>query len=159
MNTHGLYESYDICFQEKECQISLIKILLWEWVDLPKSNCSNKLYMGLDTHIDAKHGNPLVGSGRGVQWRLWASALLLENTNTGLFALIFHFLGSPVRNNVPQSMACCYKGEARSSCRTTGKKDHKANPRCCLQGSPAFGFAQVSTFTCGQQQLQGEKKL
>lgn len=147
-----------ICFQEKQCQISLIKFLLREWIDFLKPNCSNKLYMGLDIHIDAKHGNSLVGTGRGAQWRLWASALLLENTNTGLVALIFYFLGSPVGNNVPQPMACCYKDEAHSSCSTIGKKDHMAMARCCLQGSPTFGFAQVNTFTCRQQQLQGEKK-
>lgn len=97
-------------------------------------------------------------TGRGVQQSLWASALLFENANTGVFALISHFLGSPERNKVPQPMARCYKDEAHSSCSIIGKKDHMAMARCCLQGSPAFGFAQVSTSTCWQQQLQGENR-
>lgn len=94
--------------------------------------------MGLDIHINAKHGNPQLGTGRGIQWGVWASALLLENTNTGVFALIFHFLGCPVRNNVPQPMAHCCKDEAHSSCSTIGKKDHRAMTRCCLARKPSL---------------------
>jgi len=42
----------------------MVKFLLR--FDLLKSDCSNKFYMGLDIHIDTKHGNPPVGIGKGI---------------------------------------------------------------------------------------------
>lgn len=60
---------------------------------------------------------------------------------------------------MPQPMACCYKDEEQSSCSTTGKKDQHSNGKVLLRESPAFGFAQASTFTCGQQQVWGETKI
>lgn len=118
--------------------------------------------MGLDTHIDAKCGNPLVGTGRGIlQQRLWTSALLLENTKTTLelLALIYHFLGSTVRKNVTQLMACCCKDEEHSSCSTTGKKDQYSNGKVLPARKPSLWTCPGKCFYLWATTALGWKKI
>lgn len=50
-----------------------------------KADCSNKLYTGLDIRLDAKHGNLVMGTQRGIlQQRHLACALLVEKIKTAL---------------------------------------------------------------------------